>query len=72
MRRPVSTLGCEEAVEVVVSVGVVGDVVLPDAPDDSEPGAAEVIPVPKMTEQAEPPGAMRAWLPNQPGLTSRE
>src|SRR4029079_4327671 len=41
MRRPVSTLGCGEAVEAVVAGGVVGGVVLPEAPDDAEPGAAE-------------------------------
>src|SRR6266511_482260 len=41
MRRPVSTLGCEEALEVAVAGGVVGGVVLPDAPDHAQPGAAE-------------------------------
>src|SRR5262245_51143157 len=41
MRRPVSTLGCERPVEVAVAGGVVGGAVLPDAPDDAQPGAAE-------------------------------
>src|SRR5713226_1273353 len=41
MRRPVSTSGCEEAVEAAVTGGVVGGAVLPDAPDDAQPGAAE-------------------------------
>jgi hypothetical protein len=41
MRRPVSTPGGEETVEAAVAMGVVGGFVLPDAPDDAEPGAAE-------------------------------
>jgi hypothetical protein len=41
VRRPVSTLGGAETVEAAVLGGVVGGVVLPDAPDDAEPGAAE-------------------------------
>src|SRR3954453_9293249 len=41
MRRPVSTLGCEEAVAAAWLVGVVGGSVLPEAPDDAQPGAAE-------------------------------
>ncbi len=41
MRRPVSTLGCEQPVWVAVACGVVGLLVVPDALDDSEPGAAE-------------------------------
>ena len=40
VRRPVSTLGGEEAVEVRVGWGL-GGVVLPEAPDDAQPGAAE-------------------------------
>ena len=41
MRRPVSTLGGGEPLEAAVESGVVGGAVLPDAPDDAEPGAAE-------------------------------
>src|SRR3990172_8591618 len=41
VRRPVSTLGREEAVEVAVAGGVVGGAVLPYAPDDAQPGATE-------------------------------
>src|SRR5207249_3174695 len=41
VRRPVSTFGREEPVEAAVAAGVVGGAVLPDAPDDAEPGAAE-------------------------------
>src|SRR5581483_4347402 len=41
VRRPVSTLGGEQAAEVAVALGVVGGAVVPEAPDDSEPGAAE-------------------------------
>src|SRR6266540_2239950 len=41
MRRPVSTLGGQDAVEAAVVGGVVGVVVLPGAPDDAQPGAAE-------------------------------
>ena len=41
MRRPVSTRGGEEALEAAVVVGVVGGVVVPGAPEDAQPGAAE-------------------------------
>jgi hypothetical protein len=41
MRRPVSIFGLEESVEVAVLVGLVGGVVLPAAPEDAGPGAAE-------------------------------
>ena len=41
MRRPVSTLLCEECVEGVVLGRVVGGVVLPAAPEDAGPGASE-------------------------------
>jgi len=41
MRRPVSTFGCEQSVEAAVAGGIVGLAVLPGAPDDAEPGAAE-------------------------------
>src|SRR5439155_20986545 len=41
MRRPVSTSRRGEAVEAAVSGGFVDGSVLPEAPDDAEPGAAE-------------------------------
>lgn len=41
MRRPVSTPGREEAAEAAVAAGIVRSSVLPDAPDDAEPGAPE-------------------------------
>src|SRR5215210_1522611 len=41
MRRPVSTLAVEESVEVAVAGGVIGDAVLPAAPEDAGPGASE-------------------------------
>src|SRR4051794_41806883 len=41
VRRPVSTPSFEESVEVAVLGLVVGDVVLPAAPEDAGPGAAE-------------------------------
>jgi hypothetical protein len=40
-RPPVSTSGCDEALEGGVLVGVVGVVVVPEAPDDLAPGATE-------------------------------
>src|SRR5436190_2216072 len=41
MRRPVSTPRREKSVEVAVASRVIGDAVLPAAPEDTAPGAPE-------------------------------